>query len=807
MPEISVPSPPEIFGLKVASVSASMGWGGQGGTCTLSLIDEGTAPTLPNNGTACGFTFGNFSFGGHLQRWTYKESLSGRFYDVSLESPSKLLDGVQVILTDFERGYAEATGPATQHPTQEVRNVWNVLAEWESFFHGGTFGDADTNSAGIPIQTLFPKLTIFGNGNGKAGGVFGTKIKFGESEYTIDFSELFNEVTSRAPFYRVKGPVQSLNGILADLAEVAQVDYFVQCEATALGKIDQPNLRVRIADRSTVASGVIDAYITGKKGSGTVVSANTGRELQDVATAKVLIGGAASRYHEAFIINDITAMSVWGQVGNNAAYVLGGPVPIDYVSNSLNATVPVILDEFSGAPSYTATMFELRMALGGQQTWETFKMFQMLAGVEPNGYTLGGGPFMGAIEGNSQTLNLLFQGKRDAIDMAVTSARSVDKAYTKAAKDLQQYIFAGVNKVASTFYGQVFMILLPEEPGGLDNNLRFINEDVQYQASWEIAESAWTTTKPIPDWNFYDGEGKLKSYALFKQSSTIDYSPLGGDYAVGQLGGLATTKGGPDKDLFWFDGHPHVIVRTGVQLREYDGMTTPDFGLSVLANHFFQKNIPPKEYIGPGKQSVQISIPPAVVVPNTIGVPQESTRYSWGPWWGRSVGFFSNFTGKTEVEVDSSMRPETFGSVATMDDVGFGSVTNGLAAQLAAVESGSIELAEAPDFNMGDRFSAGGPYVTSMDISIGVDGYKTNYKFSTWTPDFGKLSKYNADRLSRINKASIALAKSERSKVNKRPFPKTKFEKTDFSAKMANGGQRFDNRFGMEVFNGMFRSI
>ena len=188
MPEISVPSPPEIFGLKVASVSASMGWGGQGGTCTLSLIDEGTAPTLPNNGTACGFTFGNFSFGGHLQRWTYKESLSGRFYDVSLESPSKLLDGVQVILTDFERGYAEATGPATQHPTQEVRNVWNVLAEWESFFHGGTFGDADTNSAGIPIQTLFPKLTIFGNGNGKAGGVFGTKIKFGESEYTIDFS-------------------------------------------------------------------------------------------------------------------------------------------------------------------------------------------------------------------------------------------------------------------------------------------------------------------------------------------------------------------------------------------------------------------------------------------------------------------------------------------------------------------------------------------------------------------------------------------------------------------------------------------
>jgi hypothetical protein len=806
MPEISVPSPPEIFGLKVASVSASMGWGGQGGTCTLSLIDEGTAPTLPNNGTACGFTFGNFSFGGHLQRWTYKESLSGRFYDVSLESPSKLLDGVQVILTDFERGYSENSGPATQHPTQEVRNVWNVLAEWDSFFHGGTFGDADTNSAGIPITTLFPKLIDFGLGNGTHGGVFGTKIKFGESEYTIDFSELFNEVTSRAPFYRVKGPVQSLNGILADLAEVAQVDYFVQCEATALGKIDRPNLRVRIADRSTVASGVIDAYITGKKGSGTVVSANTGRELQDVATAKVLIGGAASKYHEAFIVSDITAMSVWGQIGNNAEYVLGGPVPTEYVTNNLDGTVSVIKDEFNPADRYTATMFELRMALGGQQTWQTFKVFQMLAGVEPNGHTTADGLFHGAIEANQTTIDLLFEGKRDAIDMAPTKGESADDSYTADLKKQEQELFAAVSKVATTFYGQVFMISLPEEPGGLDNNLRFINEDVQYQASWEIAESAWTTTKPIPDWNFYDGEGKLKSYALFKALADIDYSPLGGDYAIGQNGGLATTKGGPDKDIFWYDGHPHVIVRTGVQLREYDSLTTPDFGLGVLAKHFFNKDVTPDKYIGPGKQSVQISIPPAVVVPNTIGVPMESTRYSWGPWWGFSVGFFDNTVGKTEVEVDTSMRPETFGSLATMDNVGFGSVTNGLA-RLAAVESGSIELAEAPDFNMGDRFSAGGPYVTSMDISIGVDGYKTNYKFSTWTPDFGKLSKYNADRLSRINKASIAMAKSERSKVNKRPFPKMKFEKTDFSAKMANGGQRFDNRFGMEVFNGMFRSL
>ena len=795
MPNVPIPPPPEIFGLKVASISASMGWGGQGGSCQLSLIDEGVPPDLPPNGTACGFIFNKFEFGGHLQRWTYKESLSGRFYDVTLESPAKLLDGVQVILSDFETGYRE--GGSKNVLTTQVKNVWNPFAEWESYEYGGTFGDSDVNSAGMPIETLFPKLTLLGEGKAN----FGSKIKFGESEYTIDFSELFDVVTARAPYYRVKGPVQSLNGIMGDLVEVAQVDYFIQCVASNNGKIANPQLKVRIADRGTVASGVIDSYIDSIKGTGVVISTNSGEELQDVATGKVLIGGPASRYYDAPISTSTTAYSVWGSTGNNSSYLLGGPASTEY--NLLDQHVPVILDEFSRIPSYIATMFELRMALGGQQVWETFKMFQMLAEEEPNGYTLGDGPFIGAIEANKTTLNLLMGGKRDAMDMAPTSAKSIDKAYDKATKDLQQEIFAGVSRVASNFYGQVFMVPLPFEPGGLTNNLRFISEDVQFEAAWEISESAWTKSKPVRDGNFYDGDGKLKGASVFPVSSSIDYSPLGGDYATTAGGSIATTKGGPDKDLFWpsWSGQPLVIVRSGVQLRNYDDLTTPDFGLTVLASLFFDIEIPPQNYIGPGKQSVQISIPPAIVLPTSIGVPQESTRYTWGPWWA-----FSADNGKAEVEMDSSMRPETFGSAFLMDQAGFGSVFSGLA-KIEAVESGSVELALAPDFNMGDRFNSAGPYVTGMDISIGVDGYKTNYKFNTWTPNFGKLSKYNADRISRINKAGIALAKSERGKTNKRPLPKIKFEKTDFSAEMANGGQRFGNRIGMECYRGFFKTL
>ena len=155
------PSPPEIFGLKVSNISSAIGWGGQGGTCSLTLVDEGepasygasvdeSSPTgftagfrrqppprtgtgtptvqgFPPAGTACGFNFRAFSFGGVIQRWTYKESLSGRLYDLILESPANLLDGTQVIVGEFEAGYNVNGG--TNILKYEVKNVFT------KFFH------------------------------------------------------------------------------------------------------------------------------------------------------------------------------------------------------------------------------------------------------------------------------------------------------------------------------------------------------------------------------------------------------------------------------------------------------------------------------------------------------------------------------------------------------------------------------------------------------------------------------------------------------------------------------------------------
>ena len=142
-------------------------------------------------------------------------------------------------------------------------------------------------------------------------------------------------------------------------------------------------------------------------------------------------------------------------------------------------------------------------------------------------------------------------------------------------------------------------------------------------------------------------------------------------------------------------------------------------------------------------------ISPAKITPQLIGVPQVSTRYNWGPWYSKQAD-----NGRADFIFDSTIAPETFGSIEQMNAVGryYAAVIN---SNIAGVDSGSIELAEYPKGNIGERFFVSGPYITSMSVSLSTSGYKTTYDFNTWTPEFGKLSKQNIDRLTNTNKSII----------------------------------------------------
>ena len=127
------------------------------------------------------------------------------------------------------------------------------------------------------------------------------------------------------------------------------------------------------------------------------------------------------------------------------------------------------------------------------------------------------------------------------------------------------------------------------------------------------------------------------------------------------------------------------------------------------------------------------------------------------------------------------MRPETYGSYGALYQIG-GIIAAVSESDLIESETGQIELAGAPSWNLGDRFDSLGPYVSNMSISVdATSGVKTTYKFNTWTPQFGTMAKYNIDRIQKINNNRFSFAKKKRDEVEQRPFPKIRFEKTDFS--------------------------
>ena len=190
-----------------------------------------------------------------------------------------------------------------------------------------------------------------------------------------------------------------------------------------------------------------------------------------------------------------------------------------------------------------------------------------------------------------------------------------------------------------------------------------------------------------------------------------------------------------------------------------DELTTPYFGLAALAKYFFNVNIDLRLFNRPNSEHLLYEVPALRALPHAFGIPQQSNKYRYGPYFkvaAPNAEFDDNayVAGKTQVEFDDSLSPENFGSYAGMDQAGF-ALTEIDVGRINPDETGYVELAGAPLHNIGDQLFNAGPYVTSLDVAVGLDGIKHTYKFNTWTPSFGKLAKYNIDILSRTGKSSF----------------------------------------------------
>lgn len=861
-------SPITMFGVYVSNLSVSLGWGGQGGSMQLTLVeDESNGVVLekdsngypffgsddsPQTGTACYFKFGDFYFGGVFQRWTYKyDATGGRTYDVVLESPSKYLDGVYCIIENFNGatdyyanqfngllgssnlgGFHATYGNGSNGGSGSLYNVFNLFGAYENPFYGpnpfNNFGNSGFNSEGMPVGNVLNAMEILiERGSNEP---FGGPIILGETEngqaateYGMNLSKLEdfflanNFTTADLNSYGLKGPAKSVNGIIGELAELFQFDYYWDIQPDNVGalpegggRLSDADIHLRVVDKTKQPEeNKVREFIESNVGKGTgdqqVMNYSVGKEFATSTTQKIVWGARRTRFLE--LSPNLYAYAVLGRQSTlrpNSYNIVAPASTLDNQTVNGGGGLRVLLP---GLGFYNTSPFELRMSMLNKEAWQNYKIFQTLTQNEPNGYNnILSAPWAGQNDFTGSMLSLLNQNLGNAFDVINTNYQRNIRQWQGQVGELADKIYSGLSGLANSSYKQEYFVRLPAEISNLNYNIyypTFVNSsggtsyESQSKKAWDVASSAYIPYNVAPslDVSFFDASGKCQSCVGYPTTVGADYSSLGSDYALGNgaaFGTVVSKKGGPEGDSIWFanpfdgsTGSLYVLFKTGSNPKIFDGNTTPDYGLTVLAGGFYGINIQPERYIGSGKASLQFGVPPDVMSPTYFGIPQESQRFNYGPWVtlveNNSLGlpgFYSPY-GLAEA-TETSLAPETYGSYDTLQIVG--SVTAAVAnTELHQSESGYVQMTGAPLANIGERFQSTGPYVTNMDISVdATGGVTTTYKFNTWTPEFSKLAKYNIDRIAKTNKTGWEIAQKNRGQITKPPFPKIPFEKSKF---------------------------
>ena len=808
----------KMFGAYIVNASTSIGWGGQGGSMQFELVedpDNGVEIEIPTIGTPVAFKYGAFEAGGIFQRHTYSESVSGgRKYTVVVESPAKLMDGVQCIIEQFlgmtdyfanvgNQGnfstnlFTAAGTPAINMFYGDIENVYNLFGYYENPSVNGAYGGSNFNDSGMEVTKILEGLNALAKrGNNSP---FSGPINLNGQYFDLDITELLKTVNGiwggGQLTYRLNGRYKSVNQICNEICETIQYDYFwdIQGEDSRSKKEGKekdggfilegkgranPIIKLRIVNKQRQPKeDAIKEFIEDGKESETIVSYSYGKEQGDAITQKAIFGGSRTRYQAVSLGSTIPIV---GKL-NGGGYRLA-----DFGAGVFHAVptnlVGLHLDGIWGGPVYFASLFEIRMALGGRGPWENFKTFETLAEVEKNGYNdIFASPWTGTCAITKDVLNLLAAGQGNNFDATLTNANVWYKDFLKSMNELGDRIFNAVSGFANNFYCQQYMAPLAGEFTARNQMEYLPPGEFSPKRSWEVASSAFVQQPMSGDIATFDGESKQKSLAGWATDARYDYSGLGSDYASGTndfFGQVVSTKGQPDKEMYW-DGDNHwVAFNAGSKIKFWDFITTPDFGLTILADYFFGIQITPDFYFTPNFQgALQFGVPPDAAVPSTFGIPQESTRYNYGPWLTVKKKYSPE--GKAKVEGIESLRPERYGGYGNLQQVGtiFATVGTG---QMKVDETGSVTVTGKPEGNIGERFAGGGPYLTNVDVSLSVDsGITTTYKFNTWTAQFGKLAKYNIDRMADIGKAAWDFAKKQRDKIEKKPLPAFRFEKMD----------------------------
>jgi len=449
---------------------------------------------------------------------------------------------------------------------------------------------------------------------------------------------------------------------------------------------------------------------------------------------------------------------------------------------------------------HLASITELRIAATGDQAaWENYLANYNI----PVSKNLGGSGDEGGVEGDMSAVADFVFGKvsggydaASAFDTHNTSyfaQLKADRLYDGDIEMLIAKVFDKIKSVATGYMGRVFLTALPFTPPTLSEHIKVECVDepaawtgactpsMQFTEAWEVADSAWVEmgTLGVPnDPKFYDDSGKLKCFVTYTMSGggaggiPNDFTAANPERyqalpALNTVFMTAQPEAKPAKvasalpdspTITWMNGYPFVVVRCDpvryvdpmivAQNRVKRGDQGDRDAAATVATWIFGGVVDRDQRwnTGWGSSMTRATMDGALMKPVIIAVPQRSNRLLYGPW---AEGY--KF-GATELEFDESLTPENFGGLANMNTMGQSLAWHTATFGMGHEESGEVKYVGVPTVRLGEVLVLGGPYITDINVTISDSNVSTGYTMKTWTVNFGKLLKYNEERIQSVVK-------------------------------------------------------
>lgn len=747
----------KFLGASVSDIKMSIGNTIDATQIQLELVEDianGDSFTTGIIGHPYEVSYGDITIRGLLQNYIKNMSPQGSpIYTVRLTSPSKILDGVSLILSDFREsvsgipnifniyGYYEDTFGYGGSYVNDLGMVWSGENFTVTYVTG--FEDSRSSNGMYGIKPGIESLQTGSNLN------FGNTIEYRDQKYLLDLSEIPN-IDSYWRYGGANGSAtlsEVIEGVCSDYGH----DWFSEI-SNINTSTDTHTIKIRTVDRTSPRlDGQIEQYALTKSGYS---SLQIGKEANYDQTNLFMIGANLEEYHQQATPGSI--LPFWG-FNLDGTPAVGAGVDDAYEVNvnsiEISDILAAVLLEFPALSSsyvpnqytYTISVAELRCALAGQDVWTAFMLqYKLLLALSIN-ICSASAPYDSShpVDG--------YRFPHDFITQSPYFANIISNA------NFNSNFFVYMNRFynfvlsyARDWYGKRWMVKTPTLI-----SFKIEPDTGRILYDWEPIDSVFVETGSQPlgidliyEADFKDDSYRWKPLVKFDNASFIDPTTLRHRNIVVNNNSIFTNcKIMQDVGIIYIGAESYVVIELDNPAYYYSNDVLG--GVNTIKDLFSLINLDWTVY----RNDTPLKYGPAAAVPAAVALPMRSNSISYGPWQTNGIA------GATLYRKEDGLAPWNYGGHLYMNLAASGFI-NDFVRSSQVEENGSIQFAGFPDRSIGDEIMAGGSIITDVQISISPNGVTTSYQMKSHTQRPGSSSKLRSERLARLGQDQLRFSRN-----------------------------------------------